>query len=258
MAFDPDAAAAHLVAAHHTRKLHAPLPAALRPATLDQAYATQDAFFRRRVAERGPLAGWKVALTSPVMQRLVGFAHPLAGPLHGEHIHDSPTTLAVADFIHLGIECELAFKLAQDMPRPDEQGLAGALAAVAPAFELIEDRHADYAEFDALGVVADNCWNGGVVVGGFVPLKQLPDLDALTGRLFIDDRAAGEGSGRDVLGHPLNALAWLAQHCAGRGTPLRAGQIVMTGSMIATKFAMAGQRFRFVVDQLGEVDLAIA
>jgi len=68
---------------------------------------------------------------------------------------------------------------------------------------------------------------------------------------------AGEGRGADAMGHPFNAVAWIADHLAAHGRGLLRGDVVITGSLITTKFAVAGDFFRFAVDGLGEVELRV-
>jgi 2-keto-4-pentenoate hydratase len=160
--------------------------------------------------------------------------------------------------VRLGLECEIAIQLGADLTAADapftRERVRAAVAAAAPAFEMIEDRNADYAHLDAIGIVADNCWNAGIVLGAFRPLASLPDLGSIGGGLTFDGAPQGEGRGRDVLGHPLDAVAWLADHLATRGRYLAAGMIVMTGSIVATKFPQAGASARFTLDGIGAVD----
>ena len=83
------------------------------------------------------------------------------------------------------------------------------------------------------------------------------DLARVTARLSINDREIGSGVGRDVMGHPLNALAWLAQKLADEGTPLRSGMMVMTGSMVPIQHPVAGDRVLVEVSGLGAVELVL-
>jgi 2-oxo-3-hexenedioate decarboxylase/2-keto-4-pentenoate hydratase len=85
-----------------------------------------------------------------------------------------------------------------------------------------------------------------------VPRASAPDLLKVTGRAIINGKEAGRGTGADVLGHPHNALAWLANHLAARGTPLRAGMVVSTGSIVSTKWPKAGEAVVVAIDGLGE------
>jgi 2-keto-4-pentenoate hydratase len=76
--------------------------------------------------------------------------------------------------------------------------------------------------------------------------------------MVINDAVVGEGHGRDVMGHPLDALVWLANGLAQRGQRLTQGMVVMTGSIVATKFVHPGDRVRFYMDGIGEVRLSVA
>lgn len=256
-----EAAAQHLLAAHRAGARYAPLPGELRPTTLAVAYAIQEHFRRLLEPERGALCGYKIALTSPVMQKLCGIPHPLSGPLYARSTHASPARLESRAFVRLGLECEIAVRLGADLSAAEapftRERVRAAIAAAAPAFELIEDRNADYAALDAIGIVADNCWNAGIVLGEFRPLESLPDLGTVGGGLTFDGTPQGEGRGRDVLGHPLDAVAWLADHLGGRGRYLAAGMIVMTGSIVATKFPPAGVAARFALDGIGAVEMRV-
>ena len=113
---------------------------------------------------------------------------------------------------------------------------------------------------DAAAMVAGNVWNAGVVLGAPVTDWAVLDLAQMTACLSINGRAIGNGKGKggDVMGHPLNALAWLADKLAAAGTPLRRGMIVMTGSMVPIRYPVAGDRVVIEVSGLGSVELAVS
>src|SRR4030095_3197495 len=211
----------------------------------------------------GPVAGYKIALTTPVMQQMVGFHTPIAGAILARIIHSSPVTLRRTDYVRLGVECEIAVQLGKDLPaaqapyRRDQVG--DAVAAVMPAFELIDDRQADYTQLAAhvLTLIADNAWNAGIVLGS--PQRDWHDADlaAARGVMLINGTVVGEGHGRDVLGHPFEALVWLVNMLAQRGKSLTQGIIVMTGSIVATKFVNPGNTVGLSVDGLGEAQLSV-
>ncbi|HXH13808.1 MAG TPA: fumarylacetoacetate hydrolase family protein [Alphaproteobacteria bacterium] len=257
-------AACVLYEAHRARRPFGPLPEALAPRTVDEAYAVQEAFHRHLAEMRGPTAGYKIALTAPVMQQMVGFHQPFAGAIMANTIHRSPVALPRADYVRLGIECEIAVQLGRDLPaaqapyRRDQ--VAEAVAAVMPAFELVDDRQADYTKLAALilTLIADNAWNAGIVLGAPLTSWHAVDLAAVHGVLRINDAVVGEGHGRDVMGHPLEALAWLANTLVQRGKTLTQGMIVMTGSMVATKFVNPGDVVNLTVEGLGDVQLSVA
>jgi len=251
-------AARYLWDAHEQRATYHNLPLALRPDGIDAAYAVQDAFHALAVPSLGPIGGWKIATTTKVMQQLMGIDRPCAGAIFQRTIHRSPARLAAADYVSLKVECEIAFRLARDLP-PEKapfsaSDVAGAIEAVMPAFELVDDRRAVYRETSALSLIADNCWNQGVVLGDAKPPLSAEALGALQGRLEIGDRPALAGKADG----PLGALAWVATLIAARGGGLRSGMIVMTGSLIPTTAVGPGESARFTVEGLGETTLTVA
>ena len=85
----------------------------------------------------------------------------------------------------------------------------------------------------------------------------MPDAAALIGTTEINGREVGRGQGSDVMGHPLNALAWLANSLAEAGAYLRAGEIVLTGSLVETKWLNRGDKASITVADLGTVTLSV-
>jgi len=144
-----------------------------------------------------------------------------------------------ADFGRLGLEFEIAVRIKSDVPVRGMPCTAGMIAphidGVCAAIELVDDRGADYANLDVLSLVADNSWNGGIVLSEFA--TTWPDLESVPGRATKDGVAIGEGHGRDILGHPFNSVAWLATQLASRGVGLKAGQVVMTGSVMKNRIS---------------------
>ena len=100
--------------------------------------------------------------------------------------------------------------------------------------------------------------NAGVVLGAPVSDWRARDLARTSARLLINGRMIGTGNGSDVMGHPLNALAWLADRLAAAGTPLRRGMIVMTGSMVPIQYPVAGDRVVIEVTGLGSAELVLS
>jgi len=232
------------------------LPDDLRPDSIAEAYAAQEAYYRLAEPIYGAVAGAKIATTTKVMQELMGITHPCGGAIFSRTIHHSPAKLRAADFVNLRIESEIALKLGKDLPAAGapwtRAKVAPAIAAAMPAFELIEDRNADYAKTEATSLIVENCWNGGAVIG---PARSahVDDLVGIKGRLTIDGKLIGEGASED----PAATLAWLANHVAERGRGLKADMVVITGSLITTVSIAPGQRAVFKVEGLGEVAMEV-
>jgi 2-keto-4-pentenoate hydratase len=224
------------------------------------AYDLQSAFVERLSERYGRPVGYKVALTSKRMQVMCGIDQPLAGVVLSKRLHASGATVPLSNYDHLGIEFEITVKLARPLPsraKPysfDE--VSSAVGAIAPSFELIDDRRADYKTLDVLSLTSDNAWNAGAVLGDF--RDQWPDLEAIVGSADRNGERFDSGHGRDALGHPFNSLLWLANHLSARGQGLRAGDIVMTGSLVSTRFPVAGESYRFTLEGVGSAEVSFA
>ena len=127
-----------------------------------------------------------------------------------------------------------------------------------PAIEVIEDRGAAYSNLFFPWTIADNVWNAGVILGLPVTDWREIDLVGARGTMTINDEMVGEGRGGDVLGHPLEALAWLANTLAERGKGLTEGMIVMTGNIVSTKFLNPGDTATVSVEGLGTASLQVS
>jgi len=137
--------------------------------------------------------------------------------------------------------------------------VAQAVGAVMPAFELLDDRGADYAEVAKrpLELAADNAWNEGAVLGEPVRDWRGIDLGAVRGVATLNGKLAGEGRGSDAMGHPFEAVAWLAGQLAASGRGLLRSEVVLTGSLVTTKRVKAGDLVKFSVERLGEIELRV-
>jgi 2-keto-4-pentenoate hydratase len=247
---------------HRTRARYRPFDATLRAAPLDDAYRVQDALHRLMVeGERGEIAGWKIALTSRAMQQMTGVDQPAAGAIFSKLVHASPARVDLAAYHHLGVEFEVAVRVGDDLPVGGgpwtRASVAGRVAACLPAFELVEDGDADYKTLDAFTLIAQNTWNGGVVLGAPITEWRGVDLERAVTRCWINDEPGGQGKTGDAMGHPLDAVAWLANLLNRRDRMLERGMVVMTGSSITTKFPAPGDRVRFLIEGLGEVTLEV-
>ena len=208
----------------------------------------------------GEVIGWKIGLTTARMQQMSGVDAPIVGAVLAGRIHEAPCRVTVGDYVRLGVESEIALRIARPFPDREvsaEEALAHA-DLVCAAFELVDDSDADYARLSAATLVADNAWNAGLALGPAQPVAGLASLAGRKGVLTRDGEAVDEGSSSDVLGDPALALAWLARHLARRGQPLQPGQWVSTGSIVPTRFVAPGQAWRFEVEGLAPVELSLA
>jgi 2-keto-4-pentenoate hydratase len=252
-----------LYEAHRRRERFAPFPAELAPRTLDEAYAIQGEYVGARARALGSVAGYKIALATPAMRQMAGLGEPIAGELLEKSILRSPARVRAADYVRLIVEFEIALELAEDLPAVGapytRESVAQAVGAVMAALELADDRNADYSQLgaNALMLVADNAWHEGVVLGSSLRDWKSLDLAGLHGVATINGETVGEGHGRDVMGHPFEALAWVANNLASRGLGLWRSDVVITGSLVASKFPKAGDLVRFEAGALGSAELRV-
>lgn len=252
--FQAAEAARFIDEAHRERARYQNLPGEIAPQSVADAYAAQAALCDLWGPRLGNVAGLKIATTTKVMQALMGIDHPCMGTIFASRVHASPARIAKADYINVRIECELAVRIGRDLPkgaRYTREDVRAAVTHVMPAFELIEDRFADYKTTKALTLIVDNAWNGGIVLGTAKALPSDLDLNGIYGVLRSNGKEVGNGKTDD----PMGALAWLANQAADVGRPMRAGMVAITGSVMVTVDIAKGEKLEFSLEGIGDVVL---
>ena len=211
----------------------------------------------RRVAEGERQVGWKVAQTSAATRRQFGFAEPVFGCLMQEGLRRTGHAYGRDELIRPGCEPEVCVRLGAPLSGVvDVAAARRAIDALHPAFEVVEVR-GDIAAQKALAI-ADNAAQKGVVLGEPVPLAAGMDLAAMGCRVLLNGEEAARGRGAEVLGDPLNAVVWLAGKLAQFGLGLRAGDLIMTGSITRRLPLAPGERAGAEFEALGAVEVGMA
>ena len=228
--------------------------------SIDQGYIVQEAIHTQLKNHGfGELVGHKIGCTTKVMQDFLSIAHPCSGEVFETKVFPNQTTLKLSDFQKIGLECEIAVRLSKDFPKQkthyDIEMVQDGVGALLAAIELVEDRYIDYPSFPTPILIADDFFNTGVVLGTEQSNWQSIPLGEIKGWMTIDGKEVGFGFGADIMGNPLNALVWLANHCVKLGKPLKAGGFVMLGSVIQTVFIEKPARIQIGFEQLGEVSV---
>ena len=233
------------------------------PTTMDDAYEVQAGLVRLLEDARGKAAGYKVAYTSALMRQRTGVSQPCYGRIPSGMVHQSPARLDASVYGGVGIECEVAVMLSADLPASgapyDRESVGSAIEWLAAAFEVVDRREAPYRDeqMPEIRTIVANISNGGAVIGEPVRDWQAIDLAASRGMMRVNGAIAGEGVGADVLGHPLEPLAWLANTLAAKGAPLAKGDLILTGSFAAPASLSSGDRASVAIDGLGEATLVV-
>jgi 2-keto-4-pentenoate hydratase len=233
------------------------LPASCRPRTLKEAYAVQAAFVASVAIET---AGWKIGCTSDAARAIILKAKgPFAGRVFLPRCFASGTVIPNSSYPMRGIEGEFAFVLAKNLkPRTRPYTRAEISAAVADlhlAIEIIDSRYTDWLKVSLPELVADLGANGALIVGPPVSNWRQHDLVAVTVTMRSGGRIVGKGRGGDALGHPLDALRWLANNPATKDG-LCAGEIVSTGTCTGLHQAAPGDKVSCHFGPLGKVTFA--
>lgn len=248
------AAAERLLAAARDGVPCRPVRELLPDAGLEDGYEVQKLMHaqgppgRRRV-------GRKVGLTSAAVQQQMGVDTPDFGVLFADMAYGDAEAIPLAGLLQPRVEAEVAFVLGTDLPAGDVTGpeLLRAVEFVLPAIEVVDSRIADW-DISIFDTVADNASSGVYVTGGAPRrLTDIDDLRASEMALVVDGEVVSTGTGAACLGHPLNAVVWLADVVAARGEPLRAGEVVLSGSLGPLVPVRGGRTYEAHIGGLGSV-----
>lgn len=227
--------------------------------TLDDAYAIQKAQITQKLAAGRRIIGWKIGLTSKVMQDALGIDTPDSGVLYDDMLFASGDTVPKGRFIQPRVEAEIAFVLKDNIPKGASR--ADVLAAtdfVAPSLEILDTRilRKDPATgqirkiFDT---VSDNAANAGIVLGTQKHDPHGLDLRWTGAIIRVNEEVATTGLGAAVLDDPVQSVVWLAQRMHEYGQELEAGQVVLSGSFIAPIECPSGTKIHADFGSFGEV-----
>ncbi len=252
MLIDAAAIAGRLAAARADRTAIEPFSAEIPGFDLATGYSVQHLLR----AEAGPLAGWKLGVTSRAKQGQVGVREPVRGFLAAASALDLGQPLQVSEHIQPRAEPEIVFLMGTDLAGPavSSADVLAATAAVAVGIEILDSRFRDY-RFAMADVVADNCSAARFAIGPAISVAGL-DLRLVGVLLEHNGEVVATASGAAAFGHPASAVAWLVRSLATEGVGLRAGDIVLSGGLTAAVPLTAGDVVTATADRLGSVEIA--
>lgn len=192
------------------------------------------------------------------MQNYMGIEVPCGGAIFERTLFEDGATIDHTSFVRLGVECELGVRLSSDLEGAvDHRSARRVIGSCFAAIELVDERYADYRTLGAATLIADNFFGAGCILSSpdtaFDPML----LDRVRAGMTINGRPAGEGAGKDILGHPLDAFIWLAENLATRGRPLRAGEFVLLGSVVQTQWLAPGDRVTIENEKFGNLGFTL-
>jgi 2-keto-4-pentenoate hydratase len=243
-----------LAQARATRRPCPPVRTLLPPGDVGAAYAVQSAWVAGRLAAGDRVTGRKIGLTNKAVQAQFGVEEPDFGTLLASMDCPQGAPVDTGRLLQPRIEAEIAFILARDLDAPDigPDDVLAATDAVAAALEIVDSRVAGW-DISIVDTVADNASAGLFTLGADRPPPGALDLARCPMLLWRGAEEVCRGTGAASLGHPAIAVAWLANTARSYGSPLRAGEIVLSGSLGPIVPVAAGDEFTAEIGGLGRV-----
>jgi 2-keto-4-pentenoate hydratase len=234
----------------------APVRDLLDPSTVEAAYAVQLAWVEGRLDEGAFVVGRKVGLTNPTVQKQLGVDSPDYGFLLTDMLYLDGAIIDVGTLLQPRVEAEIAFVLRSDLDLADatEEDVIAATDYICAALEIVDSRIADW-NIRLLDTVADNASAGAFVLGR--ERREISrDLAGIAMTMFRGNELVSHGSGSDCMGSPVQSVAWLARTCAALGSPLRAGEVILSGALGRVVDARPGDMFTAEFVGLGSASIS--
>lgn len=249
-------AADALLNAQATRTPIAPLSETYPGLEISDAYEIQSLVIADQLAQGRVVRGYKVGLTSLAMQRQLGVDQPDSGLLLDDMYIEEGATVAASTYLSPKVEPEIAVVLRSPLKGPGVtvDDVAAATESLVGSIEVIDSRIRDW-RITITDTIADNASSGGVVVGRTELALDAVDRLGLEVTVSINGEPAGSGTGADVLGDPLAAVAWLANTMGEQGLELPAGALVIPGSVCAAAAVRPGDHVVADFGPLGTVSV---
>jgi 2-keto-4-pentenoate hydratase len=224
--------------------------------TVPEAYAVQLRSLQTRLEDSEVIVGRKIGLSSRANQEMFNIDRPAYGHLFESGIVPEGDPISMARLFHPVVEPEICFVLRDDLKGPgvDVAKVLAATAGIMPAIEIADWRYmGGFVGLKAQDLIADNCGAARVVLGG--RLTPVADIDLrLVGLVLeVNGEIVATGAGASVLGNPAQPVAMMANALARYDMGLKAGEIVISGSLTAAVPAEAGSSYRATFDRLGAV-----
>lgn len=207
--------------------------------SMDDAYAIQAAWVKKKIASGRKAIGWKIGLTSRAMQYALNINIPDSGVLFDDMAFDDGAAIPADRFIQPRIEAEIAFVMKAPLRGPDVTvfDVLNATDYVTPALEILDTRivRVDPGTKKTRTIhdtISDNAANAGIVIGGRAQRPDQIDLRWMGSVVTRNAEVEETGLGAGVLNQPARGVAWLANRLSQYGEDIEAGQIVLAGSFI--------------------------
>ena len=251
-------AAQFLLDARFSQTLHDNIPTELYPDTPQQAFTIQSEIISSLIQHyQSETCGYKLACTNDLAMNLLNVSEPFPGRLMSHSTHQSGIKFNPEDFCHRVVELEFGFRMNKDVPLSDVLYTADSIkpyiGEFLPGIEIVDHRYNDFSQVGALALICDNAIHGQSIFGPACADWQQLDLKQHVVELNINQQLFSRGSGANVLGDPLNVIAWLQNHLSQSNQTLRSGDLITTGTACDVYSAQSGDTIKADFGSLGEV-----
>ena len=232
------------------------LPKLCRPKNELEGYLVQEVLHEYISHQNcDQVIGHKIGCTTPVMQKFLDIKNPCAGAVFGRSVHEREGSFGHQNYRHVGVECEIAVRIGSPLGKKGElydiDEVTKSVSEIMAAIEVVDDRYTNYKTLGAPTLLADDFFNAGCVLGHSVKDWRSLDLLNTSGVMRINGKEVGRGTGRDIMGQPMNALAWLANLFGSRGKCIDEGEFILLGSVVEAKWVEVGDIVEVEVKGLG-------
>ena len=246
-----------LLKAHEAGDRFINLEKDMKPKDFNEAYQIQNQL--RQKLPRGPLGGYKIALSSKIQQDYHKISHPVYGGLFKNEIFTSPKTIVLENYHRMSVEFELAFELSDRIIdttiHRTSENIIKDISNVMPAIELIDDRGANYDGLDPLSLACDNAWSGGLVLGEPIYNWQEKDFQNIQSSCEWNQEPKLTTGVLDA--KPFENLCWLINELHSRKSELKPGMIIITGSVFKVRQANVGDKINHILSDRGKVSISV-
>jgi 2-keto-4-pentenoate hydratase len=228
------------------------------PNDQEEAYFIQNKIHSLLNSDSDKVIGRKIGCTTKVMQNYLKIDHPCAGTLRQKNCYNSNDIIDTKLFNKVGVECEIAIRLAEDIfysKTHKLEDLYPSIESVFPAIEIVDDRYSNWKNFTVNHLIADDFFSAGCVLGNNKFEGNIQDVGKLEGSMFINNIKVGAGIGNHILGNPFNALKWLSSRKDIIGDFIPKNSIILLGSLVETYWVVKGDEVRIKIEGMDSVHI---
>ena len=229
----------------------------MKPQDFAEAYEIQKRL--RQKLPRGPLGGYKIALSSKIQQDYHKISQPVYGGLFKKEVFNSPKTIVLKNYHRMSVEFELAFELSDRITdatiKRNPENIFLDISNVMPAIELVDDRGANYEGLDPLSLACDNAWSGGLVLGD--PIEDWKEKNFLVMQSTCEWNHEPKITTNVLDAKPFENLCWLINELHSCQSELKPGMIIITGSVFKVRQAKIGDKINHILSDYGKVSIEV-